>query len=99
MTSSALNLFITMVATAMIGVNLGILYRFWPEPWFSAKLLAASALLSYVALSVLYGDPAAWRLWVGVVALVVDAMSLGGIYAALRHARKGSGVLVAYQRR
>ena len=97
--NSLLFLTIASVALFLIGVNAAVVYRFWPEPWLVSKLVAVSGLLSYVALSVLYGNPATWRALIGAVAILVDCAAIGGIWHALHKAEKGEGVLVAYRRR
>jgi uncharacterized membrane protein len=88
-----------MIACFLIGVNSIVLYRFWPEPWLSLKVVAVNALLTYVTLSALLGSPAQWRLAWGLCALLVDCAAAIGLWAALDDSRRGDGVLVAYRRR
>lgn len=97
--SSALFLAIAMLATFLVGINMAMVYRFWPESWLISKMIAVSTLLVYVALSVLYGNPAIWRAFVGLFAIGVDFLAIGGIWRALHKAERGDGVLVAYRRR
>lgn len=94
-----LNIFVAGFAIFEIGVNCAILYRFWPEPWLSSKLLAVSGLLAYAALSVTLGDPDEWRVLIGLLAVALDAVALAGVWKALLSAHRGDGVLVAYRRR
>jgi len=86
------------LAVFEIGVNAAIIYRFWPEPWLTAKIGAVSLLLLYVCLSVVFGSPG-WRVWVGAVAVGVDMMAVRGVWRALVMAHQGDGILVAYRRR
>jgi hypothetical protein len=90
---------VACLGTWLIGVNCAILYRFWPEKWLTVKMIATSGLLAYCILSVLYGQPAQWRVAVGLAAICLDAGAIAGIWDALRLARAGDGVLIAYRRR
>jgi hypothetical protein len=90
---------VAVVSTWLIGVNAAIVYRFWPEKWLTLKIAATSGLLAYCALSALYGTPAQWRLLLGLCAICVDAGAIAGMWDALRIARAGDGVLIAYRRR
>ena len=88
-----------MVACFLIGVNSTVLYRFWPEPWLSMKIVAVNALLTYITTSALFGAPAQWRLLWGLCALLVDVAAAAGLWQALTDSRHGDGVLIAYRRR
>jgi hypothetical protein len=98
-TPGVLNLAVAGASLFLIGVNLAILYRFWPEPWLSAKVLAVSGLLTYVMLSVLLAHPSMWRVTIGLAAVMFDCGAVWGMWSALDTARRGDGVLVAYRRR
>lgn len=87
------------IALFLIGTNLALIYRFWPEPWFIVKLVAAMALLAFVALSVVVEEPHTWLVVVGGCVVALDAGALIGIWDGLRGARGGDGSLVAYRRR
>lgn len=96
---SLLGWLVAIAATFLIGVNAAILYRFFPEKWLTLKVVAVSGLLIYVSLSALYGQPAEWRLLIGLAAVAGDAGAVAGMWDAMRMARQGDGVLVAYRRR
>lgn len=97
--ASTLHLLIACVATFLIGINGALIYRFWPEPWFITKCIAVSGLLTYISLSVLYGDPSTWRAFTGLAAVVIDCGAIATIWRALNKARTGTGYLLAYKRR
>lgn len=90
---------LSFFATFLIGVNAALVYRFWPESWFIMKAIAVSLLLTYVSFSLLYGDSAAWRAAIAVVAILTDFVAIGGVWRAMHKAEKGDGVLIAYRRR
>lgn len=90
---------VAIIAIWLVGVNCAIIYRFWPEKWLMLKLFASSGLLAYISASMLYGNPGEWRVILGLCAVCLDAGSIFGIWDAMRLARKGDGVLIAYRRR
>lgn len=87
------------MAIFLIGANLGIIYRFWPEAWLVTKMAATAALLAYIAISAVFGHPEEWRLILGVAALLIDTVALLSVYYAMDKTMRGDGVLVAYRRR
>lgn len=97
--ATTLQLLVACIATFLIGVNLALIYRFWPEPWLITKVVAVSGLLTYISFSVLYGHPAEWRTLVGLAAVLLDCVAMLVIWRAMSRARGGDGILIAYQRR
>jgi hypothetical protein len=88
-----------LVLFTLLGFNVAIVYRFWPEPWLTMKLIGASSLIGAYLLAVSYGDLSPWLLWVGLAAAALDAGALYTLSAQLQDARRGEGILVAYKRR
>jgi len=97
--SSFLGSIVGVICLVLIGMNLAVLYRFWPERWLTIKMVAVTGLLAYVLLSVSLGNPAEWRIWLGFAAVVGDGYALWTLASAMHAARAGEGVLIAYRRR
>lgn len=97
---SFVSLLVGGISTFLIGANIGMIYRFWPEPWFTTKLTAATLLIATTGSMMFNAGPLSWwRLDLGLLAVVVDCLALYTVYRALEDARTGDGVLVAYRRR
>jgi hypothetical protein len=74
----------------LIGANTAFLANFGSSlvSWFRLKVTAVSGLLLYVALSGLYGDPAPWRLTLGLVAVFMDMAAIVTMWSTIDTARK-----------
>jgi uncharacterized membrane protein YjjB (DUF3815 family) len=83
----------------LAGMNVAIIYRFWPEPWLVTKLVAVTGLITYLLFSIVFGGITAWLAAFGLVAVLGDIWAIKVLSTALRSARVGDGILIAYRRR
>lgn len=81
-------LVVAAVALVEIGCNIAMIETFyaskgrWSYP-ITTKMMAVSLLLAYVALSVVFGNPATWRVWIAAAAVTFDAASIYRLWRAL----------------
>lgn len=95
--SVLLHIVIAGIALFLIGTNISFLLHLSPRlmPWFTFKIVAVTGLLTYVALSVLWGDPSWWRGIIGLVAVVIDMVAIYRMWTSIIEAsRRGHVGLV-----
>jgi len=78
------------MAVFLIGCNLAFLTAVGGNlvTWFRLKAASSLLLLTYVTLSAFLGNPAGWRLALGVVAVCADTLALFHMWASINHAAK-----------
>lgn len=66
------------MALFLFGANVAFLVNLGSRTvrWFKFKIAAITLLLGYVALSMFYGNPDAWRVSIGFSALLLDIVAL-----------------------
>ena len=78
----------------LIGVNLAFLLNLGTElvRWFTVKIMAVTTLLVYVVLSMTYGNPAVWRAWIGLIAMVIDCAAVFWMWWSVTRATESGHV-------
>lgn len=85
-----LHIVVAGISLFLIGTNIAFLLHLSPRlmPWFTFKISAVTGLLVYVALSVLWGDPAWWRGVIGLAAVVIDTVAIYRMWTSIIEASK-----------
>lgn len=94
LTDNLLNLFVAGICVFLIGVNVAFVLELWGRlaGWFITKMLGITGLLTYVAFSVLFGNPTAWRVGIAFVAVAIDLLAFVWMYQAVDELQR-SGVV------
>lgn len=91
-TTNVYFIIVAAVALVEIGANVALIEAFyagrgrWRYP-ITTKMLAVSLLLAYVALSVMLGNPAPWRVSFAAAAVIADGVAIYRLWDALRCGR------------
>ena len=78
------------IALFLVGANIAFMANLGTRivVWFRFKVAALTLLLTYVSFSMWVGQPAPWRLGIGMVALILDIFALFWMWHSIESMRQ-----------